>query len=440
MAVDFSQLPTEAVYHDEPPSRFIWTVVFLGMLLIGVFAVLVLWPKGLSTHTAKFWVTLMLFPVGIPAWIVLRRYSAYQGRKLDAELHNETVRNFNERVFRAASIPLSLIGAAYRFSTDPKENTVESLRAGAVALKPQPPFNGKGDPVKARWLVTPGMPTSPHSIEGDRRRHRHVTRWLFDELLDELSACVQALPVHVPLVIQLAITNAFTPQENEHLWRDRWQAHSLRHAETAKPGTTPLDLMMLDTWLDDTLRHTRLQATLVVVLHLQPLLATMPPADTAEAAVALLLMPEALARQHKVPVAALLHRPVRAPMDRPTEALAHALQWANCQASSIPSGWQCQLDAAKGGPWCEAAMHHGLTATLTNLDQTVGRTKMVAPWLATACAAASLGSDPAMQIILAVHEGHIDCAVLKHPRASDALNGPPSLGSAEGMHLPLPLP
>ncbi|MGE8454873.1 MAG: hypothetical protein ACN6OP_30550, partial [Pseudomonadales bacterium] len=91
MAVDFSLLPPEEAVSERPPSRLAWTVAFFLMVLVGVFAVLFFWPKDMPTHTWKFWASLVLFPVGIPVWIVLRRYSVYEGRKLDTALHNEAV-------------------------------------------------------------------------------------------------------------------------------------------------------------------------------------------------------------------------------------------------------------------------------------------------------------------------------------------------------------
>lgn len=424
MAVDFSLLPSEEVPHDKPPSRFVWTVVFFVMLLCGVFVVLYFWPKNLPTHTAKFWITLVLFPVGIPAWIVLRRYSVYEGRKLDVELRNEAVRAFNERVFQAASIPLALIGAAHRFSAQTEENLVDAIRGGSVTLKHQASLAAKGDTVKARWFVTPDMPTSSSGIDGDRHRQWHITQWLMDELLDDVAGCVQSLPVRVPLIVQLAVCNALAREENAQLWRESWHARALRRANLAEPVKPSPDLMMLDTWLDATLQQARLHATLVIAIHVLPVLAKTPEDSTAEAGAALLLMPEALARKHGVPATAFVHRPVRAPLKQPAHALTHAVQWANVEAAHIPNGWQSQLKANQAGPWLDAAKQQQLAARLTDLDQTVGRAGIAAPWLAMACAAAALTPDTATQLVLATQDTHIDVAVLKHPSPTHTPNPP----------------
>lgn len=432
MAVDFSLLPREERPADKPPSRWLWTAIFVAMLLAGVFAVLVFWPKNLPTHTAQFWLTLALFPVGIPAFITLRRYGLHEGRKRDTELHNAAIMAFNERVFQAATIPLALIGAAHRFSAKTDENAVNNIRIGSVKLKHQISPAAKEDTVKARWLVTPGMPALPHGIEDDRRRQRHLTQWLVGELLDELSSCMQPLPARVPLVIHLAIANALTHQENAQLLWEGWHARALRRADLADPTETSPDLMMLDTWLDETLRQASLHARLVIAIQLQPVLVKTPESGSAEAGVAVLLMPQAMARRHATPVKAMVHRPVRAARSQPDNALAHALQWAKVDASDIPSGWQSQLKTDKADPWLEAANKQRLAARMFDLDQTVGHAGIAAPWLAMACAAASLAPGIATQLILAVRDEHLDSAVLKQPATPHT----PTPPRRESSHLP----
>jgi len=413
MAVDFSLLPTEDEGHDDPPSRRVWSIAFLVMALAAVLAVLYFWPEGMQKDTWRFWTALVLFPVGIPTFVVLRRYSVYEGRKQDMELHNEVVKDYRERVFQVASIPLACMSAAYRFSAEATENTGEGIRKDAVTLRTRDPIAKLGEPVRARWLVVPGMPISPGTREDDRNRQRHVTRWMFGELLDDLLTPLQALPVRVPLNVQLAISNVLTDDENRHLWDECWHARSLRHADVLAPKVSPLDLMWLDIWLDEALRSTSLHARLVVAVQLHPLLSTTPPAGTAEAGAALLLMPRDLALRHKVPVTSFLHRPKRGAIEQSTDALSRAMKWANTTGSQISSGWSSGLGNTKADHWKKAVHDHGLAAVLADLDQTVGDAGVAAPWLAVACAASSLAPDATTQMVLVGGDAYVDCAVLK---------------------------
>ncbi|WP_167561870.1 hypothetical protein [Caballeronia zhejiangensis] len=72
MAVDLSLLPIEEPEPDDPRSRFFWTVMFLALLLVCVFAVLLVWPKNMPTAPRKFWTSVTLFPVGLGTLASLR--------------------------------------------------------------------------------------------------------------------------------------------------------------------------------------------------------------------------------------------------------------------------------------------------------------------------------------------------------------------------------
>ncbi len=416
MAVDFSLLPPEQPEPDDPPSLFVWTVVFFALALAGVFATLLLWSKNLPTDTWKFRTTLILFPVGIPALLVLRLHSRYEGRKESVEMGNEAAGQFNNRVFDAAAIPLALIAGAYRFSATQKENTVEAIRTGSLKLDTKDPIARDGEQVKARWLVVPGVPLRSGSKRDDRERHCKVATWLFDELLDELASQIQTLHPQLDLVVHLLISNRLTFQENEVLWNASWQKHSLRHASRVDATKDFSDFNSLDRWLDQVIEGQGRQVRLIVAVQLHPLLSSSPPAGAAEAGVALLLMPDALAGQHDVTRTARLYRPVRAAFAKSNDALSNALKWAGVVAAEIPSGWQTGLDATQAGALREPAVRLGLTARPSDLDQSVGYAGVAAPWLAVACAAESLTGDVRNQIILARHAESVDCAVLSAPR------------------------
>lgn len=420
MAVDFSLLPSEASAQISAPSRRVWIVAFFVMAMTGMLVVLVAWPQGMPTQTWKFWTTFIAFPLGISAWTVLRRYSVFEGRKLDAELSNEAVKAFNARVFEAASIPLAVLGAAHRFSSDHDENAPERIDKATLSLKTRDSIAIVGVPVKARWLVIPDMRTTPGSGEDDRNRRRDVTAWLFGELLDELVPRIRQLPAQVDLVIRLSVSNGLTQQENEALWQDRWHARSLRKTEIMPVAESRFDLISLDKWLDEILANADLHATLVVACQLHPLLSGIPPTGSAEAGAALLLVPEELASRYRTPRMASLHRPVRGRLDQPGDALSHAVKWGGVAAKQIAGGWLTNIDSAQAGALQESSRKLGLAVRPADLDQTVGFAGTAAPWLAVACAASSLSSARAEQIVLVGENSHFDCTVLKCERQEEA--------------------
>jgi hypothetical protein len=413
MAVDFSLLPPEEPNPDDPPSRLVWVIVFFVLVLAGVFAVLLLWPKNLPTHTWKFWTCLVLFPVGIPTLVVMRRFSHYEALKMDAELRNEATRGYTEHVFEVASRPLALAASAYRFSSDPTENSVDRIRGGGVTLVTQPPIARDGEPAKARWLVVPGVELKPGGKEDDLNRHMKVTQWLFTELLEDLSSKIHALPARLELDVHLVVSGGLTQLENKALWQECWRMRKLRPARIAEAAVGEADLAVLDAWLDEAVEGGDRRARLIVAIQLHPLLNSSPPTGMAEAGAVALLMPHLLADQYAIPVGAHLHRPVRGPFDQSNGALSHALKWANVLAAKIPGGWQTGLNATQAGALREPSVKLGLTARATDLDQTVGDAFVSAPWLAIACAAASVSSEAASQIIFAGQGQTVDCAVLR---------------------------
>lgn len=412
MAVDFSLLPKEEPEPGDPPSRLVWMIVFLVMVLAGALALLLLWPKNLPTHTWKFWVSLILFPVGIPAWIVLRRYGHYEGRRLDVLMRNEAIRKYNERVFSLAARPLALVGAAYRFSSDRKENAIDSIQSGGVRLSTQEPIASDGDPVKARWLTVPGARLERGGKEADDHRLGKVTRWLYAELLDDIANRILLLPSRIDLVVSLWVSGGLPRQQYVLLWQECWRERQLRQMRLLEESE-PAGLETLDSWLDQVANCDGREARLIVAIQLYPVISEAPPVGAAEAGVALLLMPGVQASRHAVVPEANLYRPVRVPFDQSKEILPHAMKWADIRAAEIPGGWQTGLGAEQAGVLREAAVRLGLTAGPTDLDQTVGHAGAAAPWLAIACAANSLSASVQSQIVFAGQSDGVDAAVVR---------------------------
>ncbi|RZT30862.1 hypothetical protein [Cupriavidus agavae] len=112
MAVDFSLLPSTDVEDIPRPSAVRWSVAFVAMVsgiaLVGVLA----WPEDEPKDSLKFWWTVGFLPVMVALFVVLRRYSHYEGRNMYAE----TARAYSETVFAAASRPLVVLASGYRIA------------------------------------------------------------------------------------------------------------------------------------------------------------------------------------------------------------------------------------------------------------------------------------------------------------------------------------
>ncbi|SAL70848.1 hypothetical protein AWB71_04317 [Caballeronia peredens] len=413
MTVDFSLLPSETPEPDKPPSRLVWAVVFLVLVLIGIFIVLFAWPKGRSTQTSDFWGAVILFPVGIPALIVLLRFQHYFAQKLDVQLNNKAVRQYNDRVFSAASMPLAVLGASYRFSAIRAENDIASVQTGGLRLTVRELFARDSEPEKVRWLDVPNVKLRSGTEEDDRKRQIEVTRWLFAEMIAELAGAIRTLPAQVVLKVNLLISGLLTSKQNEALWRECWGGFGLRPALVGEPAAQSGNLQMIDAWLDRIVRGDELEVKLIVSVQLHPLMNGSPPKGTAEAGVALLLMPDALAIQHGSARIANLHRPVRGTFEQSNEALAHALKWGSSTSASISGGWQTGLALAQSGVLRASTLKAGLEVQAIDLDPRIGYAGVAAPWLATACAVRSLTADLPRQIVFAGQVEGVDCAVLR---------------------------
>ncbi|WP_454767036.1 hypothetical protein [Cupriavidus campinensis] len=417
MAVDFTLLPSEAVEPVDRPSWLLWSLACLAVAIAAGVAVLLLWPPHLPTNTGKFWVTLFLFPVGIPALVLLRRLSHHEGRALDARLRSEAARTYNQRVFALASRPMLVGASAYRFSADATQNRAASVRAGDVALEMQTPLVAGHDPVKARWLELP--PSVIGKVHDDDARQQGTATWLISELLDDVAAAVRALPPRLPLKVFLWADGQLDRARLETIWRDSWDARQLP-AMHVEAETEPAGIGIVDQWLDRSARGEPAVARLIAILQLRPVLNAAPPPGSAEAGVAVLLCPQDAMPQEMAAPLARLHRPVRGAFDRIDVDVSQALRWGGMTDVPPSGGWQTGMDASQGAGVLLGAQAIG---KMIDMDPSIGRTGIAAPWLALACAAASLGDGVDSQLVVVADAEAVDYAVIR--RAASLPPGKP---------------
>ncbi|MFT4439180.1 hypothetical protein ACMX25_38275 [Caballeronia sp. 15715] len=422
MAVDHQQLPKEEPESATPPSRLVWTIVFVVLLAAGGAATALIWPKYIPTNDWRFWATLVVLPSALASFIVSRRLSAYEASNLDIQARNEVVRAYNQRVFDAAGEPFAVLAAAYRFSFDRKENALDGVRDRSTKLVSQAAIAQDAPPVHARWLLLPSIKLAPGSPASDKRRHIEVAKWLFGELLDELAQAIKALPQGISLDVHFAMSSLLSIEERDSLWNDKWEELGLRHADIATKESD-VNLMTLDRWLDQTIEAPENKARLVVAVQLHVLQSKSPPPGSAEAAVALLVLPEGAAARHAMISTANLHRPASGGFLQAKEAICPALKWARVAAPEVKSVWETGFDDTQWGQVISAAGFLGLPNNAIKVDQSIGFAGVAAPWLAVAYAAKSLSDKEQRQMVFAGSEHAFDCAVLVQTAAAAA---PPS--------------
>ncbi|AKZ64369.1 hypothetical protein F506_18415 [Herbaspirillum hiltneri N3] len=420
MAVDFAQLPNEVAVPADKPRFWLWMSVFAVLTLGGVATVLLMWSADMPTQTPQFWITLIGFPTGLAALVVLRRYAMHEGAVLDALAHNEVCQQYRAQVFDYASQPLALIDTAYCLSGDEQQNreAIAAMANGSLELKLNTPLIPGAQAVKARWLEMPDVHLHTGYAANDRQRQHATLGWLFARLLQGLNTRLQALPARVPLSVQLNVACALPAETVTALWQTAWDARALRAADVDHVAAAA-DLMTLDDWLDHALQAEYQEARLMVTVQLRALLDTPPSEGAAEAGAAVLLMPEALAYQYRIAANRYLHRPERARHQEVRESLAHALQWARLEGKSLRQIWCAGLDPGQYHQWSVPASQLGVDANDVLLDASVGDTGIAAPWLALACAHAA-AVDGGARLLLCAQEHTVDCAVLRGPPQSNA--------------------
>lgn len=419
MAVDFSQLPTENAEVVTRPSRTLWIIVFLATASVLALVILRFWPAQSPTNTIKFWVTLIVFPLGIPLFVVLRRYSYFEGRNLDAEMQREAAHEYNEKVFAAASRPLRILGSAFRFSAERRENASSAVRSGTVNLVTRDPIASDSDPVKARWFEVPEIELD--SEMDDRARQVAVTRWLYSELLADLAKAIRVLPSRSAIEVSLWLSGELDREAYVALWQECWAEQRLPSSMLIANEEPSSGIDIMDGWLDRAIAGEATRVTrLVASVQLHPVISSSPPTGTSEAGAALLLAPDALVRRHDLIACARLHRPVRGDVDAPKAMLANALKWADVTAEKIPSGWKTGLSVDQSSKLHQTARQLGVEATPTDIDQTIGYAGVASPWLALACAVDALSEQASSQIIVTAEQRTMLSAVVRRDDDKDA--------------------
>lgn len=196
-------------------------------------------------------------------------------------------------------------------------------------------------------------------------------------------------------------------------WDKQWAKSDLQPLK-AEVAHDPPDLMAFDAWLDRINQTRDQEARLLVFVRLNPVLQALPPDGSAEAGVALLVVPEPMQRRFKIDSIARLHRPNDTDNCPSDVALARTLRWGRMEPSALSRIWQCALDPAATNAVTAAAVKAGIAAKVANIDYMVGHAGEVASWLGAACAAKAVARDGTPQLLATTGKTGVCFSVLRN--------------------------
>ncbi|MEM5423660.1 hypothetical protein [Paraburkholderia ferrariae] len=398
MGIDFSHLPPEEPVPDNAPSRLRWTLVFFLIVIAGVFVVLFLWPKGEPTQTLWFWTCVSVYPFGIAAFVVLRRYSVYEGRRLDAIAWNDARESYVNDVFERASRPLGVLASTVRFASEAKDDEFGKLLDGSVKLEPQTALKPDAPLVNARWFEKPDRNKDGVPFRNDDERRWYVLAWAFSTVTDTVAAAIRSLPPDLGLKVQVMLPDIVDTDEALAIWKRQWTLSDLRPVQV-RFMPEPSDLMYADAWLDRVNRRLDEEARLVVCVNLNAICQALPLDGSAEVVVALLVAPEAICQKFALAPIAMFHRPNGTDDCAIDDALARTLRWGCSKPAEMKRIWQGALHGAGANAVVKAVVKAGIGAKMADIDYMVGHAGTAAPWFAVACAAIGAMHDGAPQLV-----------------------------------------
>lgn len=324
MALNLSSLPPSADPLPERPSPLRWAVVFLACAMAGMVVILLLWPKRFPTATPLFWISVIGVPLVTAAVVVATRFLIHAGQERDAQTWDGARDADVAKTFRRESRPIMVLAFGHRFSMDDKENTAATVANGELLLKAQQTPSKQA--VTARWLHAIPLESGEKPAEYDAKRQLATLDDLLAGLLESVEKQIRSLPAGLPLLVKLHVSAPAVQATVEERFRFALKPYGLRDVSFANDPVAS-DLMSLDKWLDMPAGKERDHATLLIVVELHDLVSRLPASGSAEAAVAMLMVPEDVAQRYRTTSVAQLHRPREGTVATLLDTAKLALQW-----------------------------------------------------------------------------------------------------------------
>ncbi len=390
MPVRLEAVPA-GVSMPTPPRWMVWLLLFFMLTTFGVVLTLMLWPKGMPTYGARFWLILGISPL---VWALLFgfRLHAYDEQINYANLRNHLREERLASETRRGQRAIRVIASAYETALGNADMDVLLLNGGD-GFRQIVPLGGT-DIVRCSTL-----PEGLRGTDSTSPPAAALIEHLLRRLGDDLQAVPQNVPVHVWLQVDAGIDDAALVAAWHEASKD-WlpKVASLRLIEPT------VGLLVLDQWLDAAASELERAVLLAVALQLRP-----TPADQEGEAAAAVLCHLGLER-----AACLvdIHRPAEFDPGNLKQQYAEALLWGTRDAQSFDAWWtsgfepeflnsmKSVIDASQFGE-ARSEGHRQFT-----LDVALGQTGAASGWLGVATAIERCRKEIAPQLVITNEQGH----------------------------------
>jgi hypothetical protein len=401
MPIDFARIPPRVVVPEMPRlARAVWSASFVLITSGGAALALYTLPTGTSSDTAWFWICVSVFPVLVWAFLLFARLSFLHAKRATALATNQVSDRELDRCHERASEPLVLIGHAWIFSGEDKDNEAVGITDAAVQLKPRPSGAVPNIDVSARWIAIPGRSINPGNAFSERDRHREISEWLLLRLVAQLALQLCKLPSSVSLHVTLSLSGhvdaKFAGDRLENMLADL----HLNMPVTVVTINERVSLFQVDSWLDESNDRTM---HLIIAIQLRNAISSLLEKGYAEAGVALLMGHPSLAAVLADLTSVNIHRPAQGQRERLDDTLLRATRWGRSAVADLDTAWTCDMPPTSYSS-IRASNHFKPTTVLCDLNATIGDCGFASPWLTLALAARqAIGSGLPQTVI--VQEG-----------------------------------
>jgi hypothetical protein len=398
MPIDFGRVPPRVAVPEPPrPSKLLWAVLLGVVMCLGAALAIFVWPAGRPTNTVWFWFCVIGYPLLACAFLLCCCLGYVYGRRSGAIANNRISDNEELKCHTLASVPLAVLGHAWCFSSDDQENDIEGLLNGTVKMDTRSSRAVPGLDVKARWLEIPDKAFYAGNELTEYARHRLVSDWLLNRLIDGIATELAALPGRTAVQVDLRIRSEIELTDVRSRLQEQISTRVPALRVTVNASREHLSLFQADAW------HDRLkpdEAHLLIAIQLRRAVSERLREGVAETGVALLLGDPRIVRNMPANgTSPRLHRPAIGASDAVSKPLELAARWGQAESTDIKTIWSHGLSEELVRSVRSSPQLNEQTQWI-DLGATVGTCDGAGAWLAAALAAehASVTGDP--QLVL----------------------------------------
>ncbi|WP_250463374.1 hypothetical protein [Caballeronia sp. GAFFF2] len=407
MPVDLSDIGEPYPYPAHGPRLLPWLGIWLTCCAVGAPLILLMWPSSEPASGAAFWVAVIGGPHAVFLGLLCFARIAYEAMWHYAHNCNTARAARLAARLRIAQKRLQVLGVGYCVpSVTSKLSAIVTMTT--PLFKSQMPRSGAGLVVHNRfddeaWSEEP-QPEPEDNEDQANEEHDQACEavpkiaTVVLKLVDALAPLIPALqalaqygPQYAPLARVLA-----HPDEMDLRTQQARDALRIAGAPALECAAEPAphNLMLADAWLDS--RERRALLILAFAWHDAD-----PPANSSEAAVAVLLSPGFYQLPEPIRVLATLHRPVEelAGVESLRDLICNTTIWGKAEPQTITRAWLTRLERNHDSTLLDTLKQASFTGIATReshgrLDRVLGNAGAANAWLSIAAAIESRLAGP----------------------------------------------